>query len=72
MKYILIFSIIILLSNDANSQAKDTTNHISVGWVKQHTPSFFLKVNDSTVVSQVGDVYLKRGKRYYWRFNCKN
>jgi hypothetical protein len=71
MKYILIFSIILLLRNEAYSQKKvDSLTHYSIGWVKQHK-DFFKRVNDSTVLSQVGNVYVLRGKRYWWKGNCK-
>jgi hypothetical protein len=71
MKYILIISIILLLRNEAYSQKKvDSLTHYSIGWVKQNK-DFFQRVNDSTVLSQVGNVYVLRGKRYWWKGNCK-
>jgi hypothetical protein len=68
---LLILLAVILLSNEAYSQKKaDSLTHLSIGWVKQNK-DFFQKVNDSTVVSQVGNVYVLRGKRYWWKGNCK-
>jgi hypothetical protein len=65
MKHILTI-ILLLLTLSSTAQKSDTTTHYSIGWVKQQK-SMFTPMCDSLVVSQLGNVYVKRGKRYYYK-----